>query len=159
MKKLKMVFVAQVAGMAIVIAACGVSYQSGYDHAIRDRATLRKFINEGRATPRSYCQDLLTLVRKSSNASDVDGSDFLSGCLDGVERALDGSYSYQSGYDYAIRDRATLRKFINEGRVTPRSYCQDLLTLVRKSSNASDVDGSNFLRGCLDGVQRALDAG
>jgi hypothetical protein len=94
MKKWKMVFVAQVAGMAIVTAGCGVSYQSGYDAPIRDAATLQELIYNGSVTPESYCDDRLTELR-SSNAIDVDtadlsshGSDFLRGCLDGVQRLL-----------------------------------------------------------------------
>jgi hypothetical protein len=97
MKRSKMVFVAQVAGMAIVTAACrdSASYQTGYDAAIRDPAPLQKFVSEGLVTPQSYCHDLLAQLRTSVKASDVDGtdllshpSDFLSGCLDGVQRAL-----------------------------------------------------------------------
>jgi hypothetical protein len=89
-KKLKMVIVAQVAGMAIVTAACGHSgsYKTGYDTGVRDPAAVQKIINEGGVTPQSYCQNLLYLARISSNANNVDGSDFVSGCVDGVQHAL-----------------------------------------------------------------------
>lgn len=42
----------------------------------------------GGVTPAAHCQNLLTLARASIEASNVDGTDFLSGCREGVEDAL-----------------------------------------------------------------------
>jgi hypothetical protein len=93
MKKLTMV--AQVAGMAIVTAACGPSgsYQTGYFHGVvQDPAALRKTINEG-GTPESFCQNLLPSARMwkwrgRDDGMNVDSADFLSGCVAGVQHVL-----------------------------------------------------------------------
>ena len=93
MKKLRMVV--QVAGMAIVTAACGPSgsYQTGYYEAVvQDPAALQKIINEG-STPESYCQSLLPSARMwkwhgHDDGRNVDTADFLSGCVAGVQHAL-----------------------------------------------------------------------
>jgi hypothetical protein len=94
MRKLKMV--AQIAGMAIVTAACGPSgsYQTGYtDAVVQDPAALRKIIHEGGATAESYCQSVLSTARMwkwrgHDDGHNVDGSDFMSGCLAGVQYVL-----------------------------------------------------------------------
>jgi hypothetical protein len=87
---LKIVFVSQVAGMAIATAACGhsASYQTGYNAGSQDPGAVQKIINEGGLAPQSFCQNLLTVARMSSNASNIDGSDFITGCLDGVQHVL-----------------------------------------------------------------------
>jgi hypothetical protein len=94
MTKLKMVV--QFAGMVIVTAACGPSgsYQTGYfDAAVQDPAAIRKIINERGLTAQSYCQRLLPSAkmwrwRGRDDGNNVDGSEFLRGCLAGLQHAL-----------------------------------------------------------------------
>jgi hypothetical protein len=92
----KLAKVAQVAAMAMVTAACGpsASYQTGYtEAAVQDPAALRSIIHEGGATPQSYCQSMLSTARMwkwhgRDDGRNVDGPDFMNGCLAGVQHVL-----------------------------------------------------------------------
>jgi hypothetical protein len=73
-----------------------------------------------------------------------------------VTQLFGHSHSWQSGYDAGSSDPASTQTIINDGGENPAGLCHNLHTLARTSSEASNVDGTDFLSGCREGVEDAL---
>jgi hypothetical protein len=76
-----------VAGCSAIHQATSHSYKVGYE--LSDNPSwARNAILEGGGTPSVQCRELLKVTKMSSDEHNVDDSEFLDGCMDGLKHAL-----------------------------------------------------------------------